>query len=93
MIQSKEKVQVYAEFTDSRTTTPTYQLCGIEAVELKKGEEKTVDVELDKYFIKAVLEDGSRVSPDGKITLYIGGHPPDELSNKLTGYECLSVEC
>ena len=87
----KEKVQVYAEFTDSRTSTPIYQLCGIEAVELKKGEIKTVEVELDKYFIKAVLEDGSRVAPDGKITLFVGGHQPDELSNKLCGYECLSA--
>ena len=88
----KEKVQVYAEFSDSRTSTPTYQLCGIEAVELKKGECKTVELELDKYFIKAVLEDGMRVTPDGKITLFVGGHQPDEVSNKLTGYECLSLD-
>lgn len=87
----KEKVQVYAKFTDSRTVTPEYQLCGIFSVELKKGESKTVEVELDKYFIKAVLEDGNRVAPDGKITLFVGGHQPDELSSKLTGYSCLSA--
>ena len=87
----KEKVQVYAQFTDSRTSTPTYQLCGIEAVDLKKGESKEVEVELDKYFIKAVLEDGTRVEPDGKITLFVGGHQPDKLSDKLCGYECLSA--
>ena len=42
-------------------------------------------------YLTAVLEDGNRVSPDGKITLFVGGHQPDEVSNKLTGYECLSA--
>lgn len=88
---SKEKVQVYAQFTDSRTTTPAFQLCGFSSVELKKGEEKTVEIELDKYFIKAVLEDGTRVEPNGKITLFAGGNQPDEVSNKLAGYECLNA--
>ncbi|MBR2876184.1 MAG: glycoside hydrolase family 3 C-terminal domain-containing protein [Clostridia bacterium] len=88
----KEKVQVYAQFTDSRTSTPNYQLCGTASVELRKGECKTVELEVDKFFIKAVLEDGSRVEPDGKITLFVGGHQPDELSKKLCGYDCLKAE-
>ncbi|MBR0536029.1 MAG: glycoside hydrolase family 3 C-terminal domain-containing protein [Clostridia bacterium] len=87
-----EKVQLYAHYDDSRTTTPIYQLCGIKPVELNKGEEKTVTIEVDKYWIKAVLEDGTRVEPDGKITLYIGGHQPDERSYELCGTSCLSIE-
>ncbi len=87
-----EKTQLYAHYDDSRTTTPVYQLCGIKAIELKKGEEKTITVDVDKYWLKAVLEDGSRVEPDGKITLYIGGHQPDERSTELCGTNCLKTE-
>lgn len=87
-----EKVQIYTHFSDSRTTTPTYQLCGVKAVDLKAGEEKTVEIEIDKYWLKAVLNDGERVSPDGEITLYAGGHQPDALSCKLCSYDCLTLK-
>ena len=87
-----EKVQLYAHYNDSRTTTPLYQLCGIKAVELKAGESKTVELEVDKYWLKAVLEDGSRVEPDGEITIYIGGHQPDKRSCELCGNNCLYTE-
>lgn len=87
-----EKIQLYAQYKDSRTTTPVYQLCAIKPVDLKKGEEKSVTLNVDKYWIKAVLEDGSRVTPDGKITLFIGGHQPDERSSILCGTDCLSLE-
>ena len=87
-----EKVQVYAHFTDSRTETPKYRLCSVTAVTLAAGEEKTVTVKADKKFIKAVLYSGERVSPDGEITLYIGGHQPDRLSEKLCKNGCLSIK-
>ncbi|MBR3596232.1 MAG: glycoside hydrolase family 3 C-terminal domain-containing protein [Clostridia bacterium] len=91
-ITAGERAQLYAEFTDSRTVTPHFQLCGISAVILEAGETKTVTFDVDKYWIKAVLEDGARVNPDGKVTLYAGGHQPDSLSNTLSGYECTAVE-
>ena len=87
-----EKSQIYASYTDSRTVTPHFQLCAIKAVELEKGEKKTVQFEIDRYWIKAVTEDGRRVDPDGKITLYVGGHQPDEVSNKLIGNECIKID-
>jgi beta-glucosidase len=87
-----EKVQLYAHYDDSRTSTPVYQLCGIKAIDLKKGEEKSVTVDVDKYWLKAVLDDGSRVEPDGKITLFIGGHQPDERSCELCDSKCLTLE-
>ena len=87
-----EKAQVYASFTDSRTVTPHFQLCGIKAVELESGEKTTVSFDIDNYWIKAVTEDGSRVDPDGKISLYVGGHQPDGVSNALLGTECLKID-
>lgn len=87
-----ERVQVYASFTDSRTVTPHFQLCGIKALELAAGEIKTVELEIDRYWLKAVTDDGSRVEPDGEIALYVGGHQPDAVSNRLTGTVCEKIE-
>ncbi len=87
-----EKAQVYASFTDSRTVTPHFQLCGIKSAELDAGEKTTVTFEIDTYWLKAVIDDGSRVDPDGKITLFVGGHQPDSLSNALTGSSCEIIE-
>lgn len=78
-----EKVQVYGSFTDSRTATPICQLCGIQAVRLAPGEEAIVTLTIQKYWLKAVLADGARVAPDGKITLSVGGHQPDARSAAL----------
>ena len=86
-----EKVQVYAHFTDSRTKTPKYRLCGVTAATLDKGEEKTVSVKVDRKFIKAVLDNGERVTPDGEITLYVGSHQPDGLSEKLCKNGCIKI--
>ena len=87
-----EKVQVYAEYKDSRTVTPHSQLCAIKTVELDKNETKTVEAEIDRYWIKAVLDDGKRVDPDGNIAIYVGGHQPDALSDRLLGYTCERIE-
>ena len=87
-----EKTQVYAHFEDSRTKTPKYRLCAVCATEIPAGAEKTVRVTADKKFLKAVLPDGERVTPDGKTTLFIGGHQPDGLSEKLSGQGCLKID-
>ena len=83
-----EKVQVYASYTDSRTPTPLYQLCGIKSVKLGAGEKISSTIKVNKYWLKAVLEDGSRAEPDGKLELFVGGHQPDKRSSELLGDEC-----
>ncbi|MCR5207910.1 MAG: glycoside hydrolase family 3 C-terminal domain-containing protein [Eubacterium sp.] len=80
---SAVKVQCYAHYTDSRTETPRLQLCALAPEFLNKGETKTVRLEIDKYWLKAVLENGERVTPDGEITLYIGDCQPDTEENTL----------
>ena len=91
-ILATEKVQVYAKFTDTRTTTPNFQLCGLAQVECKGGETVTTQITVEKYWLKAVLEDGSRVLPNGQLTLYVGGHQPDSRSNELCKTPCLSIQ-
>ncbi len=90
--KGKEIVQVYASYTDSRVTTPHWQLCSVKPVVLEAGEKAEVILDIDRYWVKAVTMDGERVDPDGKLTLYIGGHQPDSVSNKLLGYSCLKIE-
>ena len=87
-----EKTQIYAQYSDSRTYTPHFQLCGFKSTSLEAGETANVTIDIDTYWLKAVLEDGQRVTPDGKITLYVGGHQPDKVSNALLGYECEKIE-
>ena len=91
-IAGKEIIQVYAAYTDRRVATPHWQLCSLKSVNLEAGEKKEVTLDIDRYWIKAVTMDGERVDPDGKITLYIGGHQPDSVSNKLLGYSDLTIE-
>ena len=85
-----ETVQIYAHFDDSRTETPVYQFCGVAKPFIKAKETVNVSVTVDKYWLKAVLGDGERVTPDGKITLYAGGHQPDAVSRALCG-ECIGI--
>ena len=66
-------MQVYARFTDSRTHTPNCQLCAVKAVTLAAGENAEFELCIDRYWLKAVLQNGERVDPDGEIGLYIGG--------------------
>ncbi len=91
-IAGKEIIQVYAAYTDSRVATPHWQLCSLKSINLEAGEKKEVTLDIDRYWIKAVTMDGERVDPDGKVTLYIGGHQPDSVSNKLLGYSDLTIE-
>lgn len=91
-MNSKEIAQVYASYTDSRVATPHYQLCGVKSVELAAGEKTAMTFEIDRYWLKAVLEDGSRAEPDGKIALYVGGHQPDAVSTALAGYSCEKID-
>ncbi len=73
---SLEKAQCYAEYGDSRAETPRLQLCAVEPVFIKAGETRTIDLTIDKYWIKAVLDDGTRVDPDGGVKYHVGGGQP-----------------
>lgn len=91
-MKASEKVQIYAQYNDSRTDTPNYQLCGVVPIELEANETKSIEARIDRYWIKAVLEEGTRIEPNGRITLYAGGHQPDEYSESLFKYHCIKVE-
>ena len=85
-------MQVYASYSDSRTVTPNFQLCAIVPVEVTAGESETVELCIDRYWVKAVLENGQRVEPDGEITLYVSDRQPDERSNELSTSNVLEIK-
>ena len=91
-MKAYEKIQIYARYADSRTDTPNYQLCSVIPIELDSGEERAIEAKIDRYWIKAVLSDGSRTEPNGRITLYAGGHQPDEYSESLFKNHCVKAE-
>ena len=87
-----EKAQVYVTLHDSRTRTPHYQLCGLQAITLAPGESREARFEIDPYWLLAVGENGEFIEPDGGMTLYVGGHQPDAVSLRLTGTSCERIE-
>ena len=91
-VASKNKLQAYASYSDSRTTTPNFQLCAITPVEIAAGQSVKAELEIDRWWVKAVLEDGQRVEPDGEITLYVSDRQPDERSNELSSSNVLSIK-
>lgn len=90
-INAREITQVYAKFGDSMIETPVFQLCGVSSNDISANETITVTFNIDTYWLKAVNEQGERVTPDGRIELFIGSHQPDKRSNTLTNSECLKI--
>ncbi|MGI6279843.1 MAG: glycoside hydrolase family 3 C-terminal domain-containing protein [Acutalibacteraceae bacterium] len=88
---TKEKLQVYAKFSDSNIRTPNYQLCSIACVPLNPKESKDVKITVNKYWLMAVDENGNRTVPDGELVFFVGSHQPDDRSCELCGSKCLEL--
>ena len=86
------KPQLYASFTDSRTRTPNFQLCGLRPVYLLPGETKTVTLTAEMRWTQVVLPDGTRTDADQSLSLFVGDHQPDALSTALCGNSCLEMK-
>lgn len=61
-------------------------------VALLPGATATIELNIDKYWVKAVDAQGNRITPDGEICLYAGAHQPDAHSCALSGDECLEIK-
>lgn len=87
-----EKIQLYASYGDSTARTPKYQLCALASAKIPAGEKSEICLCADRYWIKAVTDDGKRKEPDGPVTLYICGHQPDGESRRLTGTAPIEIK-
>ena len=90
-VSGAEVVQAYVKIEEPGLRTPCYQMVGMDRLELEPGQETTIELRIDDYWLQVVTGDGRRVLPTGSVTLYVGGHQPDAYSTMLTGSDCLSV--
>ncbi len=88
---ARTTTQVYTRFTDSRTETPLFQLCGLNSCVVSAGAKRQVTMHIDPYWLMAVTKDGERVVPNGGIELFVGDHQPDFKSCELCGTRCLRI--
>lgn len=79
-----ESVQVYIKSLDDIQGAPGYQLKGIKAVELEKGETKEIEIKLSPRDFALITEEGKCVVYPGKYSISIGGQQPDKISEELT---------
>ena len=78
-----ETVQVYV--SAPLPGAPKLQLKGLKKLELKPGEERNVQITLDKKSFGVYNEEGERVLPEGVYRVYVGTCQPDARSISLTG--------
>ncbi len=91
-VSAAAPIQIYASVRDSKCVTPIRQLCAFDKVYLKANETKEAELFIDSYWLKAVTDEGKRVTPDGEITLYIGDRQPDERSNELSDSKVVTLK-
>ena len=91
-VDSDVPVQIYAKYEDSRTTTPNFQLCAISNIKLNAGEGRELSLDIDKYWVSAITEDGERVAPNGSIIFFAGDVQPDDRTKELSTTECVSYK-
>ena len=89
--RTDDVVEVYIK-DHSENAVPNVSLCGFKRVSLDRGEKTTVAIPINEKAFTAVDENGNRRRFGNSFTLYAGTHQPDELSKKLAGTECLSIE-
>lgn len=70
---------------------PHYSLCGMQRLFLKAGESSTIQFEISPKSLETVLENGSRITMNGRYSLFVGGSQPDNRSMELTGKQPLSA--
>ncbi|MDO5559447.1 MAG: glycoside hydrolase family 3 C-terminal domain-containing protein [Oscillospiraceae bacterium] len=84
-------IELYVKDT-SEFAVPNVSLCGFRRVFLKAGQKQTVDISVDREFLKIVDDNGIRRSTDGRQTLFAGTSQPDSLSCELNRKSCISID-
>lgn len=69
-----------------------HSLCAFERVSLFDGESRTININIPEGAFETVDDNSVRAVRNGRYTLYAGFTQPTELSEKLYGGRCVSVE-
>lgn len=78
-----ETVEVYVK--SPAAEAPRYQLKGIKKVEIKAGEERRVELDLNAEAFGIYDDECRKIISRGEYEIYIGGCQPDRRSEELTG--------
>lgn len=88
---TEDVVELYIKAQDPNAA-PFPCLCGFRRVFIRNGESITFEIPLPEKAFTVVNDNGERIRPDCKFTLYAGTHQPDALSAALSGTDCISIE-
>lgn len=86
---TEDVLQVYIK---SEYGVRNHSLCAFERVSLFDGESTEISVDIPGSAFETVDDNGIRAIRSGTYTLYAGFTQPTELSEKLYGGRCVSVE-
>ena len=86
---AEDVLQVYIK---SENGVKNHSLCAFERVSLFDGESRTINVNIPESAFETVDDNGVRAVRSGRYTLYAGFTQPTQLSEKLYGGRCVSVE-
>lgn len=84
-----EVVQVYLKDMEASVRVPNFQLVDFMSVALNPGESKELVFEIAAEQMCIVDESGKHQLEPGLFMVYVGGHGPDDVSERLTGTTCL----
>lgn len=90
-VDIRETIQIYVKFNGEFDTTLNYQLKALEKVELLKGEEKEITLELSEESFALADINGDMYINKGEYTLFVGCSQPDNRSKKLMSTNVLST--
>jgi beta-glucosidase len=84
-----EVVQVYVSRLDAKVPVPLRQLAAFQRIHLKKGEKRTVRLELARETLTAYADDGTPLGGTGRFLVSVGGGQPGDpgvpsLSKKVS---------
>jgi len=91
-VATDDIVQLYIKDNKSIHAIRNHRFCGFQRVNLAAGESTTLEITIDKTAFDVVDDEGNRFVDSDSFTLYAGVCQPDELSQKLSNTECVSVE-
>ena len=87
-----EVVQIYIRDLDSPDEVRNCRLCAFRRISLKAGDSKTVRIPVSGAAFTVVDDKGNRKAGSGRYRLWAGVSQPDELSGKLCGCRCASLD-
>ena len=91
-VSGEDVIQLYLKAEDSPFAAINPVLCGFARVMLRAGEEKDVSLCVSPASLTVVDEEGTRMFPGGRYSLYAGTSQPDERSRELTGSSPIKLE-